>query len=608
MAKNEWMLQPIVISPCADRATRNRVGTAVKSVLRFLTPGHWALIAAMAVFISFQVWFDLEIPGYMAKITVLLNDGSDAADVAEQGYMMILCSIGSVICSVIAGGIAAYVAAEFAKALRKAQFTKVQSFSPEEMGRFDIYSLITRSTNDVTQVQMAVARTSQLVVKVPVMVYIALSKVTAGSIEWTQVTAVGIILIIIVQTFAIGYVIPRYRRVQKFTDGVNRTIREGLTGVRVVRAFNAEEYQNRKADIANDELTNNNLFASRLLAFTRPFNGVVQNILTVAIYLIGAGIIIEASTEAEALDIFSNMVVYSSYVLYVVSSFILLAHIAMGLPRALVSARRVREVIDTDIVVKDGTRTGVPETDVRIAVKDASFRYPDSPADAVSGISFEVRRGETVAITGQTGCGKTSLVNLIPRLFDVTSGSVEVDGVDVREYSLDELRSRIGYATQKPVLFSGTARFNIGYGKTDATDDEMNEAARIACLDGYLADNDGLDTVVNQRGANLSGGQKQRMSIARAVCKRPSIYIFDDTFSALDFKTDVTVRRNLAKVTEGAAVVIVSQRIGTIANADRIVVLADGRMVGCGTHSELLKTCDIYREMAEIQEYAEVKG
>jgi len=580
----------------------------VKSVLRFLTPGHWALIAAMAVFISFQVWFDLEIPGYMAKITVLLNDGSDAADVAEQGYMMILCSIGSVICSVIAGGIAAYVAAEFAKALRKAQFTKVQSFSPEEMGRFDIYSLITRSTNDVTQVQMAVARTSQLVVKVPVMVYIALSKVTAGSIEWTQVTAVGIILIIIVQTFAIGYVIPRYRRVQKFTDGVNRTIREGLTGVRVVRAFNAEEYQNRKADIANDELTNNNLFASRLLAFTRPFNGVVQNILTVAIYLIGAGIIIEASTEAEALDIFSNMVVYSSYVLYVVSSFILLAHIAMGLPRALVSARRVREVIDTDIVVKDGTRTGVPETDVRIAVKDASFRYPDSPADAVSGISFEVRRGETVAITGQTGCGKTSLVNLIPRLFDVTSGSVEVDGVDVREYSLDELRSRIGYATQKPVLFSGTARFNIGYGKTDATDDEMNEAARIACLDGYLADNDGLDTVVNQRGANLSGGQKQRMSIARAVCKRPSIYIFDDTFSALDFKTDVTVRRNLAKVTEGAAVVIVSQRIGTIANADRIVVLADGRMVGCGTHSELLKTCDIYREMAEIQEYAEVKG
>lgn len=580
----------------------------MKSVLRFLTPGHWALIAAMAVFISFQVWFDLEIPGYMAKITVLLNDGSDAADVAEQGYMMILCSIGSVICSIIAGGIAAYVAAEFAKALRKAQFTKVQSFSPEEMGRFDIYSLITRSTNDVTQVQMAVARTSQLVVKVPVMVYIALSKVTAGSMEWTQVTAIGIILIIIVQTFAIGYVIPRYRRVQKFTDGVNRTIREGLTGVRVVRAFNAEEYQNKKADTANDELTENNLFASRLLAFTRPFNGVVQNILTVAIYLLGAGIIIEASTEAEALDIFSNMVVYSSYVLYVVSSFILLAHIAMGLPRALVSARRVREVIDTEITVKDGTRTGVPESDVRIAVKDASFRYPDSPADAITGISFEVRRGETVAITGQTGCGKTSLVNLIPRLFDATSGTVEVDGVDVREYSLDELRSRIGYATQKPVLFSGTARFNIGYGKTDATDDEMNEAARIACLDGYLADNEGLDTVVNQRGANLSGGQKQRMSIARAVCKRPSIYIFDDTFSALDFKTDVTVRRNLAKVTEGAAVVIVSQRIGTIANADRIVVLADGKMVGCGTHSELLKTCDIYREMAEIQEYAEVKG
>ena len=558
----------------------------------------------MAVFISFQVWFDLEIPGYMAKITVLLNDGSDASAIADQGYLMIFCSVGSVICSVVAGGIAAYVAAEFAKSLRKAQFAKVQSFSPEEMSRFDIYSLITRSTNDVTQVQLAVARTSQLVVKVPVMVYIALSKVTAGSMEWTEVTAVGIILIIIVQTFAIGYVIPRYRRVQKFTDGVNRTIREGLTGVRVVRAFNAEEYQNKKADTANDELTENNLFASRLLAFTRPFNGVVQNILTVAIYILGAGIIMNAASEGEALDVFSNMVVYSSYVLYVVSSFILLAHIAMGLPRALVSAHRIREVIDTETVVKNGDRADVPESDVRISLKDASFRYPDSPADAVTGITFEVRRGETVAITGQTGCGKTSVVNLIPRLFDVTSGSVEVDGVDVRDYDLDTLRSRIGYATQKPVLFSGTARFNIGYGKRDATDDEMMEAARVACLDEFLGSNEGLDMEINQRGANLSGGQKQRMSIARAVCKRPGIYIFDDTFSALDFKTDVQVRRNLSKVTEGAAVVIVSQRIGTIANADRIVVLADGKMVGYGTHAELLKNCDIYREMAVIQEYA----
>jgi len=577
----------------------------MKSVLRFLKPVHWALIAVMAVFISLQVWFDLEIPGYMAEITVLLNDGSEASAIAEQGYAMILCSVGSVACSVVAGGIAAYVAAEFAKSLRKAQFSKVQSFSPEEMGRFDIYSLITRSTNDVTQVQMAVARTSQLVVKVPVMVYIALSKVTAGSMEWTEVTAVGIILIIIVQTFSIGYVIPRYRRVQKFTDGVNRTIREGLTGVRVVRAFNAEEYQNRKADAANDELTENNLFASRLLAFTRPFNGVVQNILTVAIYILGAGIIMNASSGDEALDVFSNMVVYSSYVLYVVSSFILLAHIAMGLPRALVSARRIREVIDTETVVRNGNRTDVPESDVRISVKDASFRYPGSPADAITGITFEVRRGETVAITGQTGCGKTSLVNLIPRLFDATSGTVEVDGVDVRDYDLDTLRSRIGYATQKPILFSGTARFNIGYGRRDATDEEMMDAARVACLDGFLESNNGLDAEINQRGANLSGGQKQRMSIARAVCKRPGIYIFDDTFSALDFKTDSQVRRNLSAVTEGAAVVIVSQRIGTIANADRIVVLADGRMVGYGTHSELLRTCDIYREMAEIQEYAE---
>ena len=575
----------------------------MKSILRFLEKRHWALIVAMAVFISLQVWFDLEIPGYMSRITVLLNDGSDASAILNEGYSMILCSVGSVICSIIAGGIAAYVAAEFAKTLRKQQFSKVQSFSPEQMGKFDVYSLITRSTNDVTQVQMAVARTSQLIVKVPVMVYIALSKVATGSLEWTEVTAVGIIAIVIVQVFMLSYVIPRYRKVQKFTDGVNRTIREGLTGVRVIRAFNAEEYQNAKTDAANDELTENNLYASRLLAFTRPFNGVVQNLLTVAIYVLGANIIIAAASPESALDTFSNMVVYSAYVLYVVSSFILLAHIAMGLPRALVSARRIREVIDTEITVDSGGLTESHEDYIRISFKDVSFRYPGSPSDTISGITFDVHRGETVAIIGQTGCGKTSLVNLIPRMFDATGGTVEIDGEDIRDYDLDFLRSKIGYATQRPILFSGTARFNIAYGSEGKTDEEIMEAARIACADGFLKDNQGLDTEIQQRGANLSGGQKQRISIARAVCKRPGIYIFDDTFSALDFKTDAKVRRNLSQETEGASVVIVSQRIGTIANADKIVVLADGRMVGCGKHDELIRDCEIYREMARIQEY-----
>ena len=519
---------------------------------------------------------------------------------------MVLCSMGSVVCSICGGCVAAYVAAEFAKIVRKEQFNKVQSFSPEEMSRFNIYSLITRSTNDVTQVQNTVARTSQLIVKVPVMVYIALTKVATGSWEWTEVTAIGITLIIIVQSFALFYVIPRYRKVQWYTDDMNRTVRESLTGVRVIRAFNAEEYQNSKSDDANDELTSNNLYASRLMAFTRPFNGVVQNILTVLIYMLGAGIIIAAASPDDALTVFSNMVVFSSYVLYVVSSFILLAHVVLGLPRAIVSAKRIREVIDTEITIKSGDVTESKDTDVCISFKDVSFAYPNSSDDTLSGITFDVKRGETVAIIGQTGCGKTTILNLIPRLFDVTSGNITVDGVDVKDYDLETLRSKIGFATQRPMLFSGTARFNIGYGREGCTDEEMMDAAKIACIDSYLKGLKGLDTEIEHLGANLSGGQKQRMSIARAICKRPEIYIFDDTFSALDYRTDITVRRNIKRETSGSTIVIVSQRIVTVADADNIIVVSDGRIIGSGKHDELMRTCELYREMAKLQEYEEV--
>ena len=557
----------------------------------------------MGLFVATQVWFDLEIPGYMTKITVLLESDGTTEQIIGEGLAMVLCSTGSVICSICAGGVAAYVAAEFAKIIRREQFLKVQSFSPQEMSRFNIYSLITRSTNDITQVQNAVARTSQLIVKVPVMVYIALTKVATGSWEWTEVTAIGITAIIIVQSFMLFYVIPRYRKVQWYTDDMNRTVRESLTGVRVIRAFNAEEYQNEKSDYANDELTNNNLYASRLLAFTRPFNGVVQNILTVVIYLLGASIILAASSEDDALMVFSNMVVFSSYVLYVVSSFILLAHIAMGLPRAIVSARRIGEVIDTEITVESGESKESDSPDVCISFKDVSFAYPNSSDDTLTGISFDVPRGQTVAIIGQTGSGKSTILNLVPRLFDATSGTVTVDGKDVRDYDLDYLRSKISYATQKPMLFTGTARFNIGYGRPDCTDEEMMEAARIACIDSYLNDNGGLDAKIEHLGANLSGGQKQRMSIARAICKRPEIYIFDDTFSALDYKTDVEVRRNIKKETAGSTILIVSQRIVTVVDADIIIVMSDGKIIDSGTHDELMKRCDLYREMAKLQEY-----
>ena len=401
------------------------------------------------------------------------------------------------------------------------------------------------------------------------------------------------------------YVIPRYRKVQWYTDGMNRTVREGLTGVRVIRAFNAADYQNRKADEANDELTENNLYASRLLAFTRPFNGVVQNILTVLIYILCAGIILNSVTQDDALTVFSNMVVFSSYVMYVVSSFILLAHVAMGLPRAIVSGKRIREVIDTKITVVDGDVTESKEDDLCISFKDVSFAYPNSSDDTLTGISFDVHRGETVAIIGQTGSGKSTILNLIPRLFDATSGTVEVDGIDVKDYDLDHLRSKIGYATQKAMLFKGTARFNIGYGRPDCSDEEMMEAARIACIDSYLYDNNGLDSEIEHMGSNLSGGQRQRISIARAICKKPEIYIFDDTFSALDYRTDAEVRRNIRKETSGSTILIVSQRIVTIADADRIIVISDGRIVASGKHSELMQSCDIYREMAALQEYKE---
>ena len=543
---------------------------------------------------------------FAVTVTVLLNSSGTTEQIMGEGIAMVLCSMGSVVCSICGGCVAAYVAAEFAKIVRKEQFNKVQSFSPEEMSRFNIYSLITRSTNDVTQVQNTVARTSQLIVKVPVMVYIALTKVATGSWEWTEVTAIGITLIIIVQSFALFYVIPRYRKVQWYTDDMNRTVRESLTGVRVIRAFNAEEYQNSKSDDANDELTSNNLYASRLMAFTRPFNGVVQNILTVLIYMLGAGIIIAAASPDDALTVFSNMVVFSSYVLYVVSSFILLAHVVLGLPRAIVSAKRIREVIDTEITVKSGDVTESKDTDVCISFKDVSFAYPNSSDDTLSGITFDVKRGETVAIIGQTGCGKTTILNLIPRLFDVTSGNITVDGVDVKDYDLETLRSKIGFATQRPMLFSGTARFNIGYGREGCTDEEMMDAAKIACIDSYLKGLKGLDTEIEHLGANLSGGQKQRMSIARAICKRPEIYIFDDTFSALDYRTDITVRRNIKRETSGSTIVIVSQRIVTVADADNIIVVSDGRIIGSGKHDELMRTCELYREMAKLQEYEEV--
>ena len=554
----------------------------------------------MALFVSAQVWFDLEIPGYMSRITVLLNSGGTSDEVIGEGTWMIIYSVGSVFCSICAGGIAAYVASEFGKILRKEQFSKVQSFSPEEMSRFNIYSLITRSTNDVTQVQMAVARTSQLIVKVPVMVYIALTKVAVGSWEWTEVTAIGITAIVIVQIFMLWYVIPRYKRVQRFTDGMNRTVREGMSGVRVIRAFNAEEYQNRKADQTNDELTENNLYASRLLAFTRPFNGVVQNILTVAIYILGANIILASPSPEMSLTVFSNMVVFSSYVMYVVSSFILLAHIAMGLPRAIVSGKRIREVIDTEISVVSGNSTETKGKDPCISFKNVSFTYPENSNDTLTDISFDVGYGETVAIIGTTGSGKTTIANLLTRFYDIEegSGSITYDGIPLNDIKKQDLRRSIAVVLQDIHLFTGTVLENIRYGNLEATDKQVYDAVKLANADSFIRHlPQGFDTVIKGDGSNLSQGQRQLIAIARAAVANPPVLILDEATSSIDTRTESLIEKGMGQLMRGRTVFVIAHRLSTVRNADCIIVLEEGSIIEQGTHDELLQKHGRYYQL-----------
>ena len=575
-------------------------------LFRYLGKREWAMAGCALLFILGQVWLDLRLPEYMSEITVLVQtEGSAMGDILHAGGLMLLCALGSMVLAIATGFLTAVVSASLTRNLQSALYHKVLSFGSEEMGRFSTASLITRTTNDVTQVQMVLSMGLQMLVKAPVTAVLAILKIQEkGSPQWTLLTAAAVILLLVVLGLQMVYVLPKFKKVQKLTDNLNRIMRENLTGLRVVRAYNAENYQEGKFTGANDALTDNNLKAGRATSLMGPFMSLVMNGVSLGIYWIGA-YIIEAAGMGDKLTIFSNMVVFSSYAMQVIMSFLMLSIIFVMYPRAQVSAQRIREVLDTAPTMQNGTETRGDGTEGEVVFDHVSFRYPGGDGYVLEDISFTAHKGETVAFIGATGSGKSSLVNLIPRLYDVSEGSVRVDGVDVRDYDREALRNKLGYVSQKAVLFAGDIRGNITLGENgkgpqdgETVDKALSIAQASEFVDNLL---DGVNAPVAQGGANFSGGQKQRLSIARAVARKPEIYIFDDSFSALDYKTDRVLRERLKTETAGVTTLIVAQRIGTIMDADRIVVLDDGKAVGIGRHKELLKTCPVYQEIAASQ-------
>ena len=558
------------------------------------------------IFVVCQVWLDLKLPDYMSEITRLVQtEGSAMSDVLKSGLFMVICAVGSMAASVIAGYFVAQVAARLSMNLRAAVYDKVMAFNMEEIGGFSTAGLITRSTNDITQIQTVISIGLQATVKAPIMAVWAIVKISGKNLRWMGVTggAVAFLMAVIITLFIIA--VPKFTKIQKLTDNLNRIARENLTGIRVVRAYNAESYQEKKFEKANEELTCTNLFAQRAMSIISPTMSIIMSGLTLAIYWTGA-YMIEAAAGMEKLNIFSDMVVFSSYAMQVIMAFMLLTLTMIILPRAVVSAKRITEVLNTEIRIKDGN---VTETDKKhegeIEFKNVSFKYPDAADNILHNVSGKAKKGETVAFIGATGSGKSTLINLIPRFYDVSEGEVLVDGINVKDYSEKALRNKIGYVSQRTVLFSGTVRSNVQYGdngKNENSDKLLKEAVSIAQAEEFvLKMPETYDAEISQGGTNVSGGQKQRLSIARAINRQPEIYIFDDSFSALDYKTDSVLRSRLKKETCGATTLIVAQRIGTIMDADRIIVIDDGRIAGQGKHKELLKICPVYREIAESQ-------
>ena len=556
------------------------------------------------VFVVAQVWLELKLPDYMREITSLITTQDSAMhDILIAGGKMLLCAFGSLLVTVLVAVCASRIASNFSAIVRGKLFDKVQSFSMEEIGRFSTASLITRSTNDVTQVQMLIVMGLSIMLRAPIMAVMAILKIVDKSWQWTLSTGVAVVVLLIVVIICVSLCMPKFKRLQSLTDDINQVTRENLTGLNVVRAYNAEAYQEEKFEKVNKDLTDTHWFTSKTMAFMMPTIMMIMNGLSLAIYWIGAVLINDAQDMQEKFTLFSDMVVFSSYAMQVVMSFMMLVMIFIMLPRASVAAKRILEVLDTEPSIEDGTRDTFPVMkDGEVEFKDVSFKYPDAEEYVLEHISFSAKKGETIAFIGATGCGKSTAINLIPRFYDATEGEVFVDGVNVKEYTQEALHNKIGYVSQKAILFSGTIADNVAYGengKAPATQDDIAMAVKVAQASEFVEKKDqGYDGYVAQGGSNFSGGQKQRLSIARAIARQPEILIFDDSFSALDYKTDRILREALRKECKDATKIIVAQRIGTIRDADKIIVLDDGQIAGMGTHDELMKNCEVYQEIA----------
>ena len=578
-------------------------------ILKHLRWKEWLLVAACVVLIVGQVQLDLALPDYMSEITRLVQtEGSQMSDILLAGGKMLLCALGSMLLTVCTTFFTAQIASRFSARLRGEMYRKVVGFSNEEINRFSTASLITRTTNDISQLQMFFSFGMQSLIKAPIMAFIAVGKISTKSWEWSLLTGGVIAFVCVLLVFIMLYAVPRMKKMQALTDNLNRITRENLTGLQVVRAYNAENYQEGKFAKANEEMTRNSQQANIAMSVMNPGMNLAMNGLTLGIYWIGAALIsaIAVTSPAammERIGLFSDMVVFMQYAMQVIMAFLMLVMIFVMLPRVTVSASRVNEVLNTKARIVDGKETqGKPGMKGEIEFRDVSFRYPDADGDTIHHISFTAHHGQTVALIGATGCGKSSIINLIPRLYDATSGQVLVDGVDVRDYTQDALRSKIGFVPQKAFLFSGTVSSNVGYGEDNASDAAIRKAVAVAQAAEFVESPEvGYSGTVAQGGSNFSGGQKQRLSIARAVARDPEILVFDDSFSALDYKTDHALRQALREQTSGTTNIIVAQRIGTIRDADCILVIEDGAIVGKGTHRELMESCKVYQEIAYSQ-------
>ena len=575
-------------------------------LLKNLQKKDWILIVISFILIFAQVWLELKMPDYMSQITKLVQTpGSQMSEILTNGGYMVGCALGSLLAAVVTGYFISGISSSFSMNVRKKLFNKVEDLTMQEVKNFSTSSLITRTTNDITQVQMLVGMGMQLLIKAPITAVWAILKILNKSWQWSALTGAAVVILLSVIGTLTLIIMPRFKIVQKLIDKLNGVTRENLTGIRVVRAFNAEQYQRDKFEKANNKLTNQQLFNQKTFAILQPVMYLLMHVLTLAIYFVGAYLIKDA-VGMEKITLFGDMVVFSSYAMQVIMSFLMLAMIFMMLPRAWVSANRINEVLDTDITIKNGKQKEGKKGEIgTVEFRNVCFKYPGADEYLLENISFKANKGETVAFIGSTGSGKSTLINLVPRFYDVTEGEVLVDGVNVKEYNLESLYNKIGYVPQKAVMFNGTVASNVAYGdngKGNKTEDKIKEAVKIAQGKEFVEKMDGqYDAHIAQGGTNVSGGQKQRLAIARAIARDPEIYIFDDSFSALDYKTDSMLRKELKKYTKDATNLIVAQRIGTIINADKIIVLDEGKIAGMGTHKELLENCEVYKQIALSQ-------